>query len=508
MNRKEMQRKIEDLEAKMKEKDERVQFAEAMEKFAKVVQKRTVNNLQKNSSATRAASFSTYTKENIIQWLQNPSANEKNLRNASIYLYLSSMHYQRLINYYSGLYTWSYVISPLGFDKTKLAGKKAENFKKQYLKVAHDLEIMNLPETCRTLMNVALREGAYYGVRISDGTGSFIQRISGDICKISSMVDGVFLYSVDMSQIGKDKLEFYPKVVQDLYAEYEKDKIKWKEIPMDVSVCIKADPSIIEYSIPPFGAVMPSLYTIANAISLQETKDELNNYKMIAGEVPIDNNGKPLIGWDMYLKYYTQLENAVGDGVGLAISPFTLKSFDFEQSGSTAEIDNVSRAIDNYWTTAGTSGLLHGVSNNTSGVTKLAIQNDENYVLGIVQQIERMLNLYLKTHFSGTNKFKITLLPITIYNRNEFIEMYKGAVAFGLAKSHYAAALGITQADVEGLSYLENDVIQIDELLKPMVNSHNASSDELSRQGRPESSDDELSDSGEQTRDNDSNSNR
>ena len=311
-----------------------------------------------------------------------------------------------------------------------------------------------------------------------------------------------------MSQIGKDKLEFYPKVVQDLYAEYEKDKVKWKEIPMDVSVCIKADPSIIEYSIPPFGAVMPSLYTIANAISLQETKDELNNYKMIAGEVPIDNNGKPLIGWDMYLKYYTQLENAVGDGVGLAISPFTLKSFDFEQSGSTAEIDNVSRAIDNYWTTAGTSGLLHGVSNNTSGVTKLAIQNDENYVLGIVQQIERMLNLYLKTHFSGTNKFKITILPITIYNRNEFIEMYKGAVAFGLAKSHYAAALGITQTDVEGLSYLENDVIQIDELLKPMVNSHNASSDELSRQGRPESSDDELSDSGEQTRDNDSNSNR
>jgi hypothetical protein len=293
-----------------------------------------------------------------------------------------------------------------------------------------------------------------------------------------------------------------------LYAEYKVDKKKYKEVPAEVSVCVKFDPTIVEYSIPPFSAVMPYLYTIANAVSLQETKDELNNYKMIAGKVPMDEKGKPLIGWDMYLKYYNHLENAIGDGVGLAISPFDLKSFDFEQSGSTAEIDNVSRAIDNYWTSAGTSGLLHGVSNNTSGVTKLAIQNDENYVLGVIQQIEKSLNLYLKLNFSGTNKFKITILPITIYNRNDFIEMYKGSVAFGLGKSHYAAALGIPQTDVDGLNYLETDVIQIDKILKPMVNSHNASSDEMQSQGRPTVDDDELSDSGENTRNNDTNSNR
>lgn len=507
MNRKEMQQKIEELEEQLKNNDS-AQFDAILNKFAKAMQKRTISNLTKNSSATRSSSYSTYTKETIIQWLQNPSGNEKNLRNASIYLYLSSMHYQRLINYYARLFTWSYVISPLNFDRTKIEGKKAESFRKQYLKVAHDIELMDLPETCSDIVNVVLREGVFYGVRISDGNGSFIQRINGDICKISSMMDGVFLYSIDMSQIGEDKLEFYPQIVQDLYAEYKVDKVKYKEIPADVSVCVKFDPTIVEYSIPPFSAVMPYLYTIANAVSLQETKEELNNYKMIAGKVPLDANGKPLIGWDMYMKYYTQLENAIGDGVGLAISPFELKSFDFEQSGSTAEIDTVSRAIDNYWTSAGTSGLLHGVSNNTAGVTKLAIQNDENYVLGIVQQIERVLNLYLKFNFSGTNKFKVSILPITIYNRNDFIEMYKASVAFGLGKSHYAAALGIPQTDVDGLNYLETDVIQIDKILKPMVNSHNASSDEIQSQGRPSVDDDELSSSGESTRNNDTNSNR
>ena len=149
---------------------------------------------------------------------------------------------------------------------------------------------------------------------------------------------------------------------------------------------------------------------------------------------------------------------------------------------------------------------MHGVTNNTSGVTKLAIKNDENYIIGIIEQIERLVNLHLKTSITGSFKFKISILPVTIYNREEFIEMYKGAVAFGLGKSHYAAVLGIPQGDIEGLSYLENDVLQIDSILVPMTNSHNSTG--VKSQGRPQVDEEDLSDGGEKTRDNDSNSNQ
>jgi len=504
MKRKDLEQRIIELENLNKQNLDK--YNSDMQYFAKNLLKATIKNAQNNTSANKATTFSKYKKEDIIEWLKNPASNEKNLRDASIYMYLSSMHYQRLISYYSNLYTWAYIISPVNFDRGKIEGKKVETFKKQYLKSVHEMENLHLKNMGQMILTVALREGTFYGIRVSDGTTSIIQRINPDICKISSMVDGVFLYSVDMSKIGKDKLSFYPQIISDLYAEYEKDKQKWKEIPMDVSVCVKADTSILEYSIPCFASTMPSLYTIENASQLQETKDELNNYKMLAGQVPTDDAGKPLMSWDLYLKYYNHLANAVGDGVGLAISPFNLKSFDFEQSGSTAEIDNVSRAINNYWTTAGTSGLLHGVTNNTSGVTKLAIKNDENYIIGIIEQIERLVNLHLKTSITGSFKFKISILPVTIYNREEFIEMYKGAVAFGLGKSHYAAVLGIPQGDIEGLSYLENDVLQIDSILVPMTNSHNSTG--VKSQGRPQIDEEDLSDGGEKTRDNDSNSNQ
>lgn len=475
--------------------------------FVRELVKQIIYNPKKRT-AGNSYNYSNYSKENLNSWLQTPAANEVNLRNASRYLYLFSMHYQRLINYYANLPTWSYVISPLNFDKTKIEGKKADSFRKQYLKVAHDIELLNINETMRNILAVTLRDGTYYGVRWTDNSSSFIQMINPDICKITSISDGIFLFSVDMSKIGADKLEYYPPIFTKMWSAYNTTGQAYQEVPADVSICIKADPTILDYSVPAFGAVMPSLYTIANVESLQETQDELNNYKMVYGEIPVDKDGAPTIPWDLALKYYSNISNALGDNVGLGMAPFKLSSIDFENSGAVAEVDTVSRAISNYWATAGTSGLLHGMPNSTAGVTKLAIKNDEVYVMGIVKQIERWFNRYLKTAFTGTIKFKLTFLPITIYNRDEFIQMYKESVSFGIGKSYYMAALGIPQFDVEGLSYLEDEVLKYDEVLKPLINSHNASADELNESGRPKESDEDLDDAGEATRDNDTNADR
>lgn len=478
--------------------------------FARELLKQIVYNPQK-SSLRNSYNYSNYTKENIIKWLQSPANNEKNLRNASIYLYLFSMHYQRLINYYANLPTWAYVLSPLNFDKAKIEEKKKKDaFRKQYLKVSHNLELLNIPETMRNILNVVLRDGVYYGIRWSDNSSSFIQKIDPDYCRITAISDGVFLYSVDMSKITGDKLDFYPPVFKEMARKYEATGVAYQEVPADLSVCIKADPTIPDYSVPLFGSVMPSLYTIANTEALQETQDELNNYKMVYGKVPVDKDGQPIIPWDLVLKYYQNVSNALGDQVGLGIAPFDIETVDFESSGGVAEVDIISRSISNFWATAGTSGLLHGVSNNTAGVTKLAIKNDENYINGIIGQIERWFNRYLKTAFSGTIKFKIKFLPITIYNREEFIKMYKESVPFGIGKSYYVAALGIPQSDIEGLSYLEDEVLDFKNNLTPLINSHNASSSDLGdgAQGRPSEDEEDLGDAGEATRDDDTNENR
>lgn len=472
--------------------------------FAKELLKQIIYN-PKSSTVRNSYSFSIYTKENIIKWLQSPVTNEKNLRNASIYLYLSSQQYQRLIEYYAGLLTWAFVISPLNFDSTKL--KNSDSFRKQYLRVAHLLETMNIPQIMRDIIIVALREGAFYGVRWMDSNSSFIQKLNADYCQITSISDGIFLFSFDMSQVQTEKLQFYPPCFTDMYNTYKATGTKYQEVPADLSVCLKADSSLVDYTVPTFGAVMPSLYTIANVESLQETADELKNYKMITGKVPVDEEGNPKMDWDLVQKYYKHLALAVGENVGVAVTPFDLNSFNFEQKSGVSDTDTIARATSNFWMTAGSSGLLHGLMNDTAGVTKLAIKNDESYVFGMMKQAERLINRYLKTSVTGTTKFKITFLPITIYNQEDYIKMYKEAVAFGIGKSYYLAALGISQYDVDGLSYLENNVLELDSKLIPLKNSHSTSSEDLGT-GRPAVDDTDLSPEGESTRGNDTNANK
>ena len=248
--------------------------------FAKALMRQLTYNPQ-NASSKKSRSYSVYTKENILKWLQAPtsSSNEKSLRDASNYMYLSSMHYNRLLNYYAGLYTGAYVISPLGFD-----GSVKDNFAKQYRKVSKAIELMNIPNILREEILIALRDGAFYGVLLSDNNSAFIQQLDPDYCRITSICDGSFLYKVDMTKIAS-KLEFFPAEFTKMYNNYIATGDQWQEVPVEISVCIKADSTLIDYTIPPFAAVMPSLYTIANTEALQETAKELKNYKMLAGKV-------------------------------------------------------------------------------------------------------------------------------------------------------------------------------------------------------------------------------
>lgn len=469
--------------------------------FARSLIRQIVYN-PKNTTSQKSYSYSLYTKENILKWIQSPISNEKNLRDASIYMYLNSMHYQRLIKSYAGLYKGAYVISPLGFEK--ISDQNARNkFKNSYYKNVKFLEILDVPSLMRASIAVAIRDGACYGVRWADKTSNFVQFIDPDICKISAVSNGTFLYSVDMSKI-QGKLEFYPAAFTELYTKYLNTGEKYQEVPEDISWCIKGDSTIVDFSTPLFASVMPSLYTIANTESLMETASELKNYKMLTGKVPVDTAGNPLIGWDLYLKYYNQLSSALGENVGLAITPFDINQFSFEERTGISDINEISKSVENFWTTAGTSGLLHGVANDTSGVTKLSIKNDETYVLDMVSQVEKLVNRYLKTALNGTYKFKITILPITVFNEDEYVKKYKEAAMSGLAKSHYAASIGIPQYDIEGLTYLENEIIPFDSLV-PMKSTYTGGANEA---GRPSMNDEDLSDEGEATRGNDTNANR
>lgn len=472
--------------------------------FAKAMARQVVHDPDGKTSRRASTAYSAYTRENIEKFLASPTANEKELRNASIYLYQTHSRYRNLLHYYACVPRWYYILTPLAFNPDKV---KKDNFKKQYQKVCNIVESMGVVRAMREASLVALREGAFYGlIWGGDGSCFILQKLNPDNCQIVSITDGnVFQYAYDMSKVKEEDLDtYYPPQFTEMYRAYASGGSKYQLVPPEIGVCLKGDPSIVEYSIPPFSAVLPSLYSIKNIEDLTETATELSNYKLIAGLLPTDDEGSPLIDYETAMQYYAHIAGNVGDRVGVALTPFELKSYDFEQSGTTAQVDNISRANENFFAAAGTSALLHGATNATSGVTKLAIKVDEGFAFSIMDQCSSVINRFLKT-LSGTVKFKLSFLPVSIFNEAEMIDQYKSAMNFGMGKLQYAACMGIKQTDLLGQAYMENEVLEFDTLFKPMQMASNQSADANSP-GRPQ--EDDISAEGEETRDSTANDNR
>ena len=138
-------------------------------RYAQLQKQQLVDLLSNRSSST---TFTRYTKEQILQYMQSPSSNEKNIRNASIYMYDASSQYRRLIQYYAYMFMWAYNLTPIDFDVSKV---KQDSFRKSYLKAVAQLDMMNLKHELQKAMLVALREGVFYGVQWSGSNSYFIQ---------------------------------------------------------------------------------------------------------------------------------------------------------------------------------------------------------------------------------------------------------------------------------------------------------------------------------------------
>lgn len=470
-------------------------------RFAQL-QKQALLNLESTTSSN--VTYSRFTKETLLNYMQSPKSNEKNIRNASIYMYDASTQYRRLILYYALMPLWAYTLSPLAFDNTKV---KADAFRKAYFKVASQVEAMNLKHELQKASIVAFREGVLYGVQWSGTNSFFIQRINPDICKLSSIVDGTWMYAVDFSQVKDADLPLYPPEFTTMRQAYVNGSApKWQEIPEKISFCLKADETTTMYSSPPFAATLPQLYDIETYKSLQETASQIANYKLVSMEIPLDEDGTPLIDYDLAEKYYQHLVNALPPYVGAAMMPMKMSSIKFEQSGGVNDVDTVVRAEEQFWREGGTSPLLFGSSDNdTAGALKLSVTADEQLVFGLMNQCERLVNRILK-QMSGTQKFKLTFLPATVFNKQDEITKYKEAATLGIpVKAAYAALLGLSPLDVLGANYVELELLNMGDLT-PLQSSFTQTSD--SGPGRPQSADGDLTESGEQTRATDANANR
>lgn len=471
------------------------------ERFA-VLNRLITRDLNNN---TNTPTFSLYTKDNITEYLSNPYTYERQLRRAVTYIYGASSHFRRLIQYFTGLSDLSFVVSPYRIDP-KTANVKSVN--RNYRKVLNAMSAMNVRSQFPKILTVCLREDTFYGTMWVTNDNITIQQLPSDYCAISTIEGNVLNVTFDFSYFDAHSqyLEYYPVEFQSKYRTYQSNRRqRWQELDSPTSFAVKCNNDILDYSLPPFAGILREVYDLEDYKQLKLTKTTLENYAMLVMTLGIDDEGNWQMDLDKAKEFWRNLDLVLPEEIGSVLSPMPINKISFEKA-NTGDTNTISEAEQNLFTAAGVSSLLFNNDKASANALLLSIKADQAITFGIVKNIEDVVNRFIQAQSYGKN-FKVTFLDCSPFNRKEMGDMYLKACQYGLPFiSMYAASQGMSQSEVDCMSFLENDVLNLTERFVPLQSSSTqsaASSDgngATDEGGAPTKDVGDLTDSGEQSR--------
>lgn len=470
------------------------------ERFA-VLNRLITRDLNNNTSTP---TFYLYTKDDITQYLSNPYTYQKQLRQAITYIYGASSHFRRLIQYFTGLSDLAYVVSPYRIDP-RTANVKSVN--RNYRRVLNAMSAMEVRSQFPKILTVCLREDTFYGTMWVTNDNITIQQLPADYCNISTIEGNVLNVTFDFSYFDSRSqfLDYYPQEFRTKYAVYQSNRMqRWQELDSPTSFAIKCNSDILEYPLPPFAGILREVYDLEDYRQLKLTKTSLENYAMLVMTLGIDDNGNWQMDLDKAKEFWRNLDSVLPEEVGSVLSPMPINKISFEKT-NTGDTDTISDAEQNLFTAAGVSSQLFNNEKASSNALLLSIKADQAITFGIVKSIEDAVNRYIQAQSWGKN-FKVTFLDCSPFNRKELGDGYLKACQFGIPMvSYYAASQGLNQAELDCMSFLENDVLGLSQMFRPLQSSSTMSSADgglgaTSEGGAPQKDIGDLTDSGEQTR--------
>lgn len=439
-----------------------------------------------------------YRREQVSTFMEQPSKNEKPLRDISITLYNKSPHYKRLIQYFAKMATLDHIVEPYNIDYEKINKK---TFSNQYKKVLQFLDLMNIKHEFRKILNTAFREDIFYGYEHMTNTSFFIQKLNPDYCMISSIEDGVFNVAYDFTYFGNniEQLETFPPEFKSKYNMYLKNKdLRWQELDSTKTIVIKINEDL-DYLIPPFAGLFESVFDIEDYKALRKDRQEISNYKVLIQKLPIredsDDNNDFLIDYDNMMMFHNKAAQSLPDQVALITTPMEIKDIDFEKD--SADVDNVEKSTRDFWGGGGVNGTLFSSDKAGSVGLEASIKTDEEIVFDVLRQIERWINRRLKFFMSNVN-FRVNMLNITIFNKEEVFDSAFSASQFGYPTKMLAlAALGFSPSAAVNMTLLENDILGLVDKFIPLQSAHT----DTGETGAPTKKKKDLSDEGAKARD-------
>lgn len=452
-------------------------------------------------------SYTQFTKADYRSYIENPANNEKNLREMSRFFYRVSTPYWRLIQYYSQLHLFYWTITPhLDFTGTV----KQDKILKDYYKVLQFLVNMNLEHEMRKALTSVFKDGVFYGFVYNTNDSFYIDPFDPDYCQIAGVEDGSYTFNFNFKYYDQHPilLESIDKSLASQYNKYKNGSAEqWQLIDPQRSICIKANEENALEILPPLIGIFEDLMDLIDYKALIRNREEIMNYKMVIQKIPHRNNSGKVddfeIDMDTAEAFHAQMQAIVPESVGVGLSPMDIETVEFKQDDSDADI--LAKAVRTIFDDAGTSLMLFNSDKSGSVGLDASIRTDEAMVFAMVRQIERWIRRYLKYEFK--QKYDFRFLDMTVFNRDKVLERELQLAQNSMPnKLTLMCAAGVNPLTTLSSLIFENEILKLHERFMPLQTSFTQSSSSKSdKGGRPEKDGADLTDSGANSKDANSN---
>lgn len=489
-----------------------------------------------------------YTREKIRTLLKDAEKNSFEIRQAAEYVRNNILQFERAEQYFISLFSFKYYLLP------KRSINKFSDFKKSKEKVYKFLESLRIKEQFPRITADVIKNGCGFYLYSKKGDIFDFLRLPIDQCRITGVrstygmcfeVDAYYfqkLYGLGM--VTPEIYDYYKDLIEEKMSPAERDKngeikrdkngnIKRKKrqkgigerifIPISPlhGCCITADP-YRGTKVPLLAALLPDSLDILEYKNIQKQKSILETWCIIPQVIPYDSVEKPKVPLQLAKQTIAALQTALPQGVVTFSTPLEVQNPITLQSSNTQE-NITGLGEQNFFSAVGIAGNVMGVGEaKNQAVLDFSNLTDFGFVSYIYGQFDSIVNLLIMIYVNE-NDWKIKFFGNSYRHDKEIKDASSMFSTNNLPAEYLGANLGFEPQEFEYMLEM-GDKSKLKDLMKPLVSQFQQSSSQnvsinkqqtnsnsnasITEGGRPQKDVDELTDSGQQAREDETNANR
>lgn len=487
-----------------------------------------------------------YTREKIRTLLKDAEKNSFQIRQAAEYVRNNILQFERVEQYFISLFSFKYYLIP------KKSIKKFTDLKKSKEKVYKFLESLRIKEQFPRITADVIKNGCGFYLFSKKGDMFDFLRLPIDQCRITGVrntfgmcfeVDAFYFQRLyDLGMVTPEIYSYYKDLIESKMSPAEKDdngKIRRDEngelkrrigksnerifIPISPlhGCCITADP-YKGTKLPLLSALLPDSLDILEYKNIQKQKSILETWCIIPQVIPYEEVEKPKVPLQLAKQTIAMLQSALPQGVVTFSTPLEVQNPITLQSSNTQE-NITGLGEQNFFSAVGIAGNVMGVGEaKNQAALDFSNLTDFGFVSYLYGQFDSIVNLLIMIYVNE-NDWKIKFFGNSYRHEKEVKDASSMFSTNNLPAEYLGANLGFEPQEFEYMLEL-GDKSKLKDLMKPLVsqfqqssnqsvsnntkkdNSNSSASTDVG--GRPELDSDELSDGGEQARQDETNANR